>query len=67
MRLARGTETQAACYIEVKIGDAPTGFGVGVDRDIVTASFRAVLSSLNRYIETHGMPASTAASPATTV
>jgi 2-isopropylmalate synthase len=65
--LGTGTETQAACYIEVKIGDAPTGFGVGVDRDIVTASFRAVLSSLNRYIETHGMPASTAASPATTV
>jgi 2-isopropylmalate synthase len=60
--LGTGTETQAACYIEVKIGDAPTGFGVGVDRDIVTASFRAVLSSLNRYIETHGMPVSTAAS-----
>jgi 2-isopropylmalate synthase len=60
--LGTGTETQAACYIEVKIGDAPTGFGVGVDRDIVTASFRAVLSSLNRHIETHGMPVSTAAS-----
>lgn len=60
--LGTGTETQAACYIEVKISDAPTGFGVGVDRDIVTASFRAVLSSLNRHIETHGMPASTAAS-----
>lgn len=60
--LGTGTETQAACYIEVKIGDAPTGFGVGVDRDIVTASFRAVLSSLNRYIEIHGMPVSTAAS-----
>ncbi len=60
--LGTGTETQAACYIEVKISDAPTGFGVGVDRDIVTASFRAVLSSLNRHIETHGMPVSTAAS-----
>ena len=60
--LGTGTDTQAACYIEVKIGDAPTGFGVGVDRDIVTASFRAVLSSLNRHIETHGMPVSTAAS-----
>ncbi len=65
--IGTGTETQAACYIEVKIGDAPTGFGVGVDRDIVTASFRAVLSSLNRYIEAHGMPAMTAASHATTV
>jgi 2-isopropylmalate synthase len=65
--IGTGTETQAACYIEVKIGDASTGFGVGVDRDIVTASFRAVLSSLNRYIETHGMPATTVASPATMV
>jgi 2-isopropylmalate synthase len=65
--LGTGTETQAACYIEVKIGDAPTGFGVGVDRDIVTASFRAVLSALNRYIETHGMPTMTTASPVTTV
>lgn len=65
--IGTGTETQAACYIEVKIGDAPTGFGVGIDRDIVTASFRALLSSLNRYIETHGMPAMTTQSPATTV
>jgi 2-isopropylmalate synthase len=65
--IGTGTETQAACYIEVKIGDAPTGFGVGVDRDIVTASFRAVLSSLNRYIETHGMPTMVTTRPATTV
>jgi 2-isopropylmalate synthase len=65
--IGTGTETQAACYIEVKIGDASTGFGVGVDRDIVTASFRAVLSSLNRYIETHGTLATTTASPATMV
>lgn len=65
--IGTGTETQAACYIEVKIGDAPTGFGVGIDRDIVTASFRAVLSSLNRHIEIHGMPMMTTQSPATTV
>ena len=49
--IGAGTETQAASYIEVKIGEAPAGFGVGVDRDIVTASFRAVLCALNRYLE----------------
>lgn len=49
--IGAGTETQAASYIEVKIGEAPAGFGVGVDRDIVTASFRAVLCALNRHLE----------------
>jgi 2-isopropylmalate synthase len=49
--IGTGTDTRAACYVEVRIGDAPTGFGVGVDRDIVTASFKAVLSALNRHIK----------------
>ncbi len=49
--IGAGTETQAASYIEVKIGEATAGFGVGVDRDIVTASFRAVLCALNRHLE----------------
>ncbi len=52
--IGAGTETQAACYVEARIADAPAGFGVGVDRDIVTASFRAVLSALNRYVEQYG-------------
>lgn len=52
--IGAGTETKAACYVEARIADAPTGFGVGVDRDIVTASFRAVLSALNRYVAEHG-------------
>src|SRR5690606_17248155 len=37
--IGTGTDTRAACYIEVRIGDAPTGFGVGIHGDIVTASF----------------------------
>lgn len=32
------------------MGDSSTGFGVGIDRDIVTASFQAVLSAVNRHI-----------------
>lgn len=48
--IGTGTETRAACYVEVKIGDAQPGFGVGVDVDIVTASFKAVLSAVNRYV-----------------
>ena len=53
--IGTGTETRAACYVEVKIGDSLPGFGVGVDVDIVTASFKAVLSALNRYIQENGM------------
>lgn len=59
--IGTGTETRAACYVEVKIGDDLPGFGVGVDVDIVTASFKAVLSALNRYIGEHGMQAVEAA------
>jgi 2-isopropylmalate synthase len=32
------------------MGDHPSGFGVATDRDIVTASFKAVLSAVNRHI-----------------
>ena len=47
--IGSGTDTRAACYIEVRVGDSPTGFGVGVHGDIVTASFLAILSALNRH------------------
>jgi len=49
--LGSGTETRAACYVEVRVGEAPAGFGVGMDKDIVTASFKAILSALNRHLE----------------
>lgn len=47
--IGTGTDTRAACYIEIRIGDAPTGFGVGIHGDIVTASFLAILSAVNRH------------------
>ncbi|MBC2769216.1 2-isopropylmalate synthase [Pusillimonas minor] len=43
-----GTDTRAASYVEVRVGDAGPGFGVGVHADIVTASFLAILSAVNR-------------------
>ena len=48
--IGTGTDTRAACYVEMRVGNSPTGFGVGIDRDIVTASFRAVLSAVNRHL-----------------
>ncbi|SAI66477.1 2-isopropylmalate synthase [Bordetella ansorpii] len=50
--IGTGTDTRAASYVEMRVGDSPTGFGVGIDRDIVTASFRAVLSAVNRHLAT---------------
>jgi 2-isopropylmalate synthase len=46
--IGTGTDTRAACYVELRVGDGPTGFGVGVHHDIVTASFLAILSAVNR-------------------
>ena len=38
--IGTGTDTRAASYVELRVGDSGTGFGVGIDRDIVTASFQ---------------------------
>jgi 2-isopropylmalate synthase len=42
-----GADARAVAYVELRIGDH-TVFGVGVDRNIVTASLNAVVSGLRR-------------------
>lgn len=42
-----GTDVQAAAYVECKLADGRTVFGVGIDADVATASVRAVLSAAN--------------------
>lgn len=49
--IGSGEKTKAACYVELRLGDSATGFGVSVHKDIVTASFQAVLSAVNRHIQ----------------
>ncbi|AUL48877.1 2-isopropylmalate synthase [Bordetella trematum] len=56
--IGTGTDTRAASYVEMRVGDSPTGFGVGIDRDIVTASFRAVLGAVNRHLAAQATQAS---------
>ncbi|MBM3115092.1 2-isopropylmalate synthase [Jeongeupia naejangsanensis] len=46
--LKGGADAQAACYIEMAVNGAPSGFGVGTDRNIVAAAIKALLSGLNR-------------------
>jgi 2-isopropylmalate synthase len=48
--IGTGTDTRAASYVELRIGESPSGFGVGVHGDIVTASFLAILSAVNRHM-----------------
>jgi 2-isopropylmalate synthase len=48
--LGAGANAQAASYIELRLNESPTVFGVGVDANIVTASFKAVLSAVNRQL-----------------
>ncbi|QNA91070.1 2-isopropylmalate synthase [Massilia sp. Dwa41.01b] len=57
--IGSGANARAACYVELRVGDGPTLFGAGIDSNIVTASFKAVLSAVNRH--TQAQPARTVA------
>ena len=48
--MTTGADANAACYVEVRVGDSPTGFGAGVDTSIVTASLKAMVSGVNRHL-----------------
>ena len=46
--MGTGAQARAAAYLELRIGDTQSLFGVGIDANIVTASMKAVLSGLQR-------------------
>ncbi|MCG2584267.1 2-isopropylmalate synthase [Massilia sp. TS11] len=48
--IGSGANARAACYVELRLGDGPTRFGAAIDANIVTASFKAVLSAVNREL-----------------
>ncbi|WP_036165946.1 2-isopropylmalate synthase [Massilia sp. 9096] len=48
--ISSGADARAACYVELRLGNGPTLFGAAIDSNIVTASFKAVLSAVNRQI-----------------
>lgn len=52
--IGAGADAAAVTYIELRVGDGTgsqrTLFGVGKDANIVTASFKAILSGLNRAL-----------------
>ncbi len=46
--MGAGAQARAAAYLELRVGEQRTLFGVGIDANIVTASMKAVLSGLER-------------------
>ncbi len=46
--IGAGSDATAAAYVEVDTGDRDTTWGVGLHESIVSASFRAVVSTVNR-------------------
>ena len=48
--ISAGADAAAICYVELKIGEERALFGVGRDRNIVTASLKAILSGVNRVL-----------------
>ena len=52
--IGSGADARAACYVELRVGNGATLFGVGIDSNIVTASFKSVLSAVNRHMAASG-------------
>jgi 2-isopropylmalate synthase len=46
--IGSGAQARAVAYLEVRVNDSQTLFGVGLDADITTASLQAVLSAVQR-------------------
>lgn len=46
--LEQGSDSKAVSYIRVEDGSRDTYFGAGIDTNIDIASFRAIVSALNR-------------------
>ena len=49
--IGSGANASAVAYLELRLADGSAVFGVGIDRNIVTASLKAVLSGVNRALK----------------
>jgi 2-isopropylmalate synthase len=46
--LGAGSDAEAVAYVKLQTADGKHAWGAGRDRDIVTASLRAVVGAINR-------------------
>ena len=58
--VGEGANAQAVAYLELRVDDQQTLFGVGMDANIVTASLRAIVSGIERAEATQGRTAAAA-------
>ncbi len=49
--IGSGADAQAVAYLELRVGDDLTVFGVGIDANIVSASLQAITSGLHRAMQ----------------
>ena len=49
--LGMGSNASAIAYVELRLADGSSLFGVGIDKNIVVASLKAVLSGVNRAVK----------------
>jgi len=49
--IGAGTNAKAVSFIELKVENSKSLFGIGIDENITTASFKALLCGLNRYLK----------------
>jgi len=49
--IGSGTNAKAVSFIELKVENGKSLFGIGIDENITTASFKALLCGLNRYLK----------------
>ena len=45
-----GEDATAVAYVQLRIGQETTVYGVGLDANIVTATLKAVVSAVNRAV-----------------
>ena len=45
-----GSDSEAVCYVEIKVGNSQTLYGVGQDKNITTSAVKALLNGVNRVL-----------------
>jgi len=50
--MTAGSDATAVSYVEVKVGEHATVFGVGQDKNITTSAIKALLNGVNRFMNT---------------
>ena len=62
--IGAGADARAAAYLEVRVDEAQSLYGVGIDADIISASLKAIVSGLERARARGALSAQSTVEPA---